>query len=459
MKIRFVTPYFPPEVGAAQTRIYELAARLVSMGHEVSVLTTFPNYPSGVVPQEWRKMLFWKGTDGGICVYRVWSYAAANKGFLKRILSHLSFAAFATAFGLFSPKTEAIIIESPPLFDGFVGVIVGCLRRVPYLFTVADLWPESAVQMGALKNRVLIWLSEQIEMLFYRRSAAVLAITRGIENKLVARDINPSKVKLFRNAVDLQFFSPNVDAADVRQTIAGACEFVVLYAGTLGMAHNLEVVLRAAAQFQDERDKQVKFVLAGDGAEKERLQTLARKMHLHNVGFLAPFPKVRMPLLLKAADCIVVSLSDLEIFRGALPTKLLEAMACAKPVVLAVAGEAAEVLAEAQAGYCVSPGNHVEIHDAILKLMREPEVASRMGNSGREYVGEHFDRDRSARQLIDLLNNLISNQKSRRNVKNHRIDTETANHSEQSMARKVSSLSSVGSLRKKSTSQVEGERA
>ena len=225
---------------------------------------------------------------------------------------------------------------------------MGRFRRVPYLFTVADLWPESAVQMGALKNRVLIWLSELIEMLFYRRSAAVLAITRGIANKLVARGIDPSKVRLFRNAVDLQFFCPNVEAAQVRNSLAGAHEFLVLYAGTLGMAHNLEVVLRAAARFQDEGNEQVKFVLAGDGAEKDRLQKLTRDMHLRNVEFLAPFPKVRMPLLLNAADCIVVSLSDLEIFRGALPTKLLEAMACAKPVVLAVAGEAAEVLAEAR---------------------------------------------------------------------------------------------------------------
>ena len=117
MKICFVTPYFPPEVGAAQTRIYELATRLVNMGHEVSVLTTFPNYPSGVVPREWQKLLFWKGVDQGISVHRIWSYAAANKGFLKRIVSHLSFAAFATAACLFSPKADAIIVESPPLFD------------------------------------------------------------------------------------------------------------------------------------------------------------------------------------------------------------------------------------------------------------------------------------------------------------------------------------------------------
>lgn len=440
MRVLFVTPYFPPELGAPQTRIYESAARLVKMGHEVSVLTTFPSYPSGIVPKEWRKLFFWKGVDQGIRIYRIWSYAVPNRGFLRRLLSQLSFALFASGMGLVLPKCDAIIVESPPLFDGFIGLFVGYLKRIPYLFTVADLWPESAVQLGILKNRTLIWLSEQIEMLFYRGSVRVLVVTSGIRNKVISRGIRSSKVLLFRNAVDLHFFHPNLNAAEVRRSIGGADEFVVLYAGTLGMAHNLDVVLQTAALFQREGNKHVKFVLAGDGADKERLQMQARDLRLTNLEFLDPYPKVRMPLLLNAADCVVVSLSDLEIFRGALPTKLLEAMACAKPVVLAVGGEAAGILMEAKAGYCASPGDHMEMHDAIIKISHEPEIAAEMGKNGREYACQYFDRDRRVEELVDLLENLISSRRGPRTTADFGTGSEAGTTPRECIEPKVSDL-------------------
>jgi colanic acid biosynthesis glycosyl transferase WcaI len=424
MNVLFLTPYFPPEVGAAQTRIQELAIRLVKMGHQVSVLTTFPNYPSGIVPKEWRGFFFWYRVDEGIHVYRIWSYTVPNNGFLKRILGQLSFAFFAACAGLLLPNFDAIIVESPPLFDGLAGLCLSWLKRAPYVFTVSDLWPESAIQMGVLKNSVLIWLSKQLEMLFYRRAAVVLAVTEGIRKTIVSDGIDPSKVALFRAAVDCQFFRPEMDGGETRRIIGIAPEdFLVLYAGTLGMAHNLSVILETAALFQREGNNKIRFVLAGDGAEKEMLKEKARVLGLNNVKFLDPVSKTRMPFLLNAANCVVVSVRDLPIFRGALPTKLFEAMSCAKPMVLAVAGEAEDLVRKAEAGYCVTPGDPVGIYNAVLKVAQDPEKAVRMGKNGRECVVQHFSRESRAQELNDCLLKLAHGN-SKRNYLRRNLSTQ-----------------------------------
>ncbi|MCU1309741.1 MAG: glycosyltransferase WbuB [Candidatus Angelobacter sp.] len=404
MKVTFATPYFPPEVGAAQTRIQELAWRLSQLGHHVSVLTTFPSYPSGIVPVEWRGQIYWKGQAAGVTIYRVWSYAAPNRGFFKRVISHLTYAFSASLFGLFLTRQDVLIVESPPLFDGFIGVLIRLLRRTPYLFNVSDLWPESAIQMGMLKNRILIWVSRQIEQLFYRQAAAVLAMTRGIQRRIVADGIDKSKVVSFRNSVDCEFFSPSLNVSRIREEIGvDDSEFIALYAGTFGLAQNLSTVLKAAALAQAEPGCRVRFVLAGTGPESDALQQIAREWRLSNVTFLSPLPKARIPELINSADCILVPLRDLQIFRGALPTKMFEAMACAKPVVLSIEGEAADLLCEAKAGLCVAPEDPTAILDAITTLIRDPNRAQELGCSGRRYVMQNFSRASRARQLDEII--------------------------------------------------------
>ena len=404
LHILFITQYFPPEVGAAQTRICELATRLQQMGHRVSVLTTFPSYPSGIVPPEWRGKLFSRGSEGALRVYRVWSYPAPNRGFLKRIFSQATFALSSAIGGLFIPACDAIIVESPPLFDGFPGVFLGLCKRAPYFFNVSDLWPESAVQMGALRNPFLIWLSKQIELLFYRRSAAVLGMTAGIRDNIIADGIPASKVMLLRNSVNCELFRPGVDGSALRREI-GLPEsgFVVLYAGTFGMAQGLTTVLESAALFQESKTEDIYFVLAGDGAESDILKAKASALNLSNVRFVAPLPKKRMPELLSLADCVTVPLRKLQLFRGALPTKMFEAMACAKPVLLGIEGEAEVLLREADAGVCVPPENPAALRDAILRLKADESGRQRMGQSGRAYVTRHFSPEARVRQLSEWL--------------------------------------------------------
>lgn len=406
MRILFITPYFPPEIGAPQTRIYEQALRLQSKGHTVSVLTTFPNYPSGVVPKEWKGLLFWKGSDRGVGVYRFWTYATPNSGFFRRILSQLSFSLLACIAALRLPPADVIIVESPPLFNGIAAMIVSWLKRAPYLFHVSDLWPETAIQLGILKNPILIWLSRRIELLSYRRAVLVLAVTEGIRESIAA-DVGPAKVVRLPNAVDTDFFRPGIDDVDLRKSLGLSMKkFLVLYAGTLGLGQQLDAALESAAVFQNE-ESNVHFVFAGDGAEKERLRRKAIELKLSNVSFAAPYSKACMPQLLNAADCVLVSLRDVPIFRAALPTKLFEAMACARPVVLAATGEAEAVVRESASGLCARPGDPQSIHDAIHKLQLRPDEAQAMGRRGREYMLAHFSRERRVEQLLTLLRRFV----------------------------------------------------
>jgi colanic acid biosynthesis glycosyl transferase WcaI len=402
MRILFITPYFPPEIGAPQTRIYEQAVRLRNKGHMISVLTTFPNYPSGIVPKEWKGRLFWKGSEQGVGVYRFWNYATPNSGFFRRTLSQLSFALLACIAALRLPPADVIIVESPPLFNGIAANFVGWLKRAPYLLHVSDLWPETAIQLGVLKNSILIWLSKRLEILSYRRAARVVAVTDGIRQS-IAEVAGPTKVVTLRNAVDTDFFKPGVDGLDLRKTLRiSEKKFLVLYAGTLGLGQQLDVTLETAELLQNEGSN-VHFVFAGDGAEKGALQRKSIEMKLSNVSFVAPYPKTYMPQLLNAADCALVSLRYAPIFQAALPTKLFEAMACARPVVLAAAGEAEALLRESAAGCCARPGNPKSIHDAILKVQLHPAEAEEMGRRGRQYMLANFSREQRVKDLLKLL--------------------------------------------------------
>lgn len=400
MRVCFLTTYFPPEVGAAQTRTYDLAVRLARMGHEVSVVTTFPNYPTGIVPPEWRGKLYLKTRDDGFDVYRLWSYTVPNRGFLKRIISHFSFAAIASLASPFLPKADVIIVESHPLFNGFAGIFLSVLKRAPYVFNVSDLWPESAIQLGILKNRTLIRVAKAMELLFYRRAKQILAMTEGIRTAIIDDGIDQRKVLLFRNGVDCGFFRPVTEMGSCRERFGIPAEhFVVLYAGNLGLVAGVRIIAETASLFQLEAMERVHFVVAGDGAERETLLSSAREFQLKNLTVMNPVPKERMPELVNAADCMLVPLRDLKLTRGTLPTKMFEAMSCGKPVVLAGDGEAANLICESGAGLCVKPENAPAIHDAIVRILSDPEGVKLMGMRGREYVMQHFDRNLRAQQL------------------------------------------------------------
>jgi glycosyltransferase involved in cell wall biosynthesis len=392
-RILFVATYYPPEIGAAQTQNKETAVRLARLGHEVTVLTTLPNYPTGVVPPEYRNGAKRREVIDGVTVARVWSYVSPNKGFFKRILAQLSFGCLAGITGAkLVGQPDIIIVVSPPLFTAIAGRVLAWRKRCPYIFNVHDLWPESAVQMGMLHNRLFIWLSERLEWSTYRRARAVWTVTEGIRKTLIRRGVPAQKVFMLPIGVDTTQFAP-MPREEARAALGWDNRFTVMYAGTIGLAHGLGTVLSAAERLRDHSD--IHFVLVGDGAAKAELMADAERRGLHNVTFLPAQPHQRMPLVTAGADSCVVSLRQLPLFQGALPSKMFEIMACARPVLLAVDGEARQ-LAEQEAGAAlyVEPENADALAQAVLRLKANPQLGEELGRRGRDYVVTHMDRDR-----------------------------------------------------------------
>ncbi|MFL5662252.1 MAG: glycosyltransferase family 4 protein [Ktedonobacteraceae bacterium] len=390
--ILFVTPYYPPEKGAAQVRISETAKYLVKRGNEVTVLTTVPNYPSGIVPAQYRGHVIQQEILDGIRIVRVWSYISPNKGFLRRILAQLSFGCLAPFLGGKAVgRPDVIIIESPPLFDAIAGRMLAWLKHCPFIFTVSDLWPESAVQLGMLRNRILIRLAEWLEWSTYQRAGAIWALTEGIRDALVQRGLPPEQVFQLTNGVDTTRFRP-LPRAQARAELGWDDRFTVLYGGTHGLAQGLTSILDAAEQLSDHAN--IYFVLVGDGAAKEGLVADAQRRHLENISFLDPQPHDRMPLLLASADVCLVPLRKLPLFEGALPSKMYEAMACARPILLAVEGEARRLVEqEAGAAIYVEPENAAALATTILYLYEHPEEAEMLGQRGRAFVEARFNRN------------------------------------------------------------------
>ncbi|GAC1305206.1 MAG: hypothetical protein NVSMB27_44020 [Ktedonobacteraceae bacterium] len=417
--VLFITPYYPPEKAAPAVRISETAVRLVQRGYEVTVLTTVPNYPTGIVPMayRWRAgQLMQQEMLEGVRVVRVWSYISPNKGFVRRVLAQFSFGCLAPLLGGKAVgHPDVIIAESPPLFDAIAARLLAWFRHCPFIFLVSDLWPESAIQLGVLRNRLLIRLAEWLEWSTYQRASLVWAVTEGIRQSLLQRGLSARQVFLLTNGVDTARFSPlpqeQVDTA--RAALGWDGRFTVLYAGTHGLAHGLTTVLEAAELLQDSgRDKSghgnsgaspyadIHFVLAGEGAAKADLVMQAQKRKLKNVTFLEVQPHERMPLLLASADICLVPLRKLPLFEGALPSKMYEIMACARPMVLGVEGEARRMaVQEAGAALAVEPEHAPSLVTAILYLREHPEVAETMGRSGRAFVEARFDRTQLTTEL------------------------------------------------------------
>ena len=400
MRIVLLTHYFPPEVGAPQARLYELASRAAAGGHSVTVVTGFPNYPTGVVPPEYRGHFRMEESMDGVRVVRTSVYATPNRGFVRRILNHLSFAASSlTAVRAVGPA-DVLFVESPPLFAGLAALAYRLLKRAPYVFNVSDIWPESAVQLGALRNRSAVRLAEMLEMHLYRRAARVSVVTPGMVERLAARGVRREKLFLLTNGVDSDIYRPMPPNVELARRLGIEGRKVFLYAGTHGMAQGLDVVLEAARRTAD---PVVLYVLAGEGAAKEALMKKAAAERIANTLFLPNQPKSVMPDLLNLAYATIVPLKRLDLFKSALPSKMFESMASAKPIVASVWGEAADLVERAGCGIVVAPEDPVALHQAVEKLAADPALARDLGEKGRRYVMEHFDRRVIAERFIALL--------------------------------------------------------
>ncbi len=363
--ILFLTPYYPPEKGAAAVRVSETATRLVKRGHQVTVLTTLPNYPLGIVPQEYRGHLLQEEMLDGVRVIRFWSYISPSKKFLQRVLAQLSFGCLAPVLGGKAVgRPDLLIVESHPLFNAIAGRILARWKRCPFIFMVSDLWPASAIALGVLRNKVLIRLAEWLERSTYQRASLIWALSAGIRDGIIHCGTPAERVFLLTNGADLSMFRP-IEQGQARVELGWDSRFTVLYAGTFGLSHRLTTVLEAARQMQDHTN--IHFIFVGDGSEKTELLAKAQRWGLKNVTFIDAQPHDRMPLILAGSDVCLVPMRGLALFEGRLPLKMFEVMACARPILLGVEGEARRLAEqEARAAIYVEPENAEALVEGIL---------------------------------------------------------------------------------------------
>ncbi len=409
-RILFLTPYYPPEKGAASVRISENAKRLVMRGHEVTVLTTFPNYPTGIIPHSYRSTLLQRELIDGVHVVRVWSYIAPHKGFVRRILAQLSFACLTPILGGGAVGTQDIlIVQSPPLFDAIAGRILAWMKQCPFIFMVSDLWPESAIQLNAVHNRLFIRVAQWLEWTTYQKACSAWALSQGIRDRLILRGLAPEHVFLLTNGADTSRFRPLPQKA-ARAELGWTDTFTVLYAGTHGVSHGLTTVLDAAALLCKHQDIQLLFV--GDGSEKADLVAEAQKRALSNVSFLDALPHERLPLALSAADVCLVPMRNVPLFSGRLPLKMFEIMSSGRPFLLGVDGEARKIAVyEAGAALYVEPENAEALAAGVLYLLQHPEEAEMLGKRGRAYIERHFEREQLASDLEGHIVRLLQEKK------------------------------------------------
>ncbi len=407
MRILYVSQYFPPEMGAPSARVYELSRAWVRAGHRVEVLTAFAHHPTGVKARKDHGLITRRECVDGIDVVRTYVYATANKGTIKRMLSYASFMLSAMTVGrLRVRRPDVVIATSPQLLCAVAGYFIARTLRVPFVFEVRDLWPESILAVEALRENLLVRSLKQVARFLYRHCDRIVTVGEGYRRGIVSRyGIPESKIDVVRNGIDTTLFTPLSRDNEIRRTYGWSDRFVAMYVGTHGMAHGLRSVLEAADALRDDPSKL--FVFVGEGAEKETLKRFATERQLPNVQFIDQQPKARVPLFYAACDLGLVTLRDTPLFQEVLPSKIFEYLGSERPFLITVGGEARQVVEAAGAGEYVPPGDVPALVEAIRRLSGQRNRLAQMGRAGRRYVVRHFDRRRLASDYLDILHNLL----------------------------------------------------
>jgi len=403
--ILFISHYFPPEVNAPANRTYEHARRWVADGHQVTVITGVPNHPRGAIFPGYRNRWLQQETIDGIRVLRTWMYLTANEGFLRRTLNYVLFAATALLASLRVRRPDIVVATSPQFFVGLAGMVVSRLKRRPFALEVRDLWPESVVALGQLRSPHAIRLLEAVETLLYRSAAGIVVVTRAFAEHIRARGIAADRIELIYNGIDPALFHPSPRDAALLEKNGLTGKFLVAYVGTLGLAHGLATLIETAERLRDEKD--ILFLLIGDGADRERLEREIAERGLQNIRLLGLRPRAEIPAWLASIDCLLVMLRDLPVFETVIPSKFFEFLAQERPVIVAARGEIRRMAEEAKAALVIDPERADQLASAILEVREHPAEARTRARSGRLWVEEGFLRDELARRMERFLQRTV----------------------------------------------------
>ena len=398
------------------TRHHELARYLADEGHRVTIIASPVSYltgknrpPSidtgnvgaGSEPAPTKKTI-----SDNVTILRAYTYPALHRSFVHRVFSFVSFMASSFWIGLRVRQVDMVWGTSPPIFQGVTAWALARLKRVPFLFEVRDLWPAFAIQVGVLRNPLLVRASLWLERFLYRRADRLVVNSPGFIEHVQERGAR--QVTLIPNGADPRMFNPQADGAAFRRVHGLEGKFMVLYAGAHGMSNDLGVVLEAADRLRERAE--IAIVLLGDGKDKPALQKRAVELNLPNVHFLASIPKTEMPAALAAANACLAILKPIPLYATVYPNKVFDYMAAGRVVILAIDGVMREVIESAGAGVFVPPGDSAALAEAIRSLADDPVRAQAMGMRGRKQVEAHFDRNALAAQLEQQMQELVGPQ-------------------------------------------------
>jgi len=402
MKILFLSDNFPPEVNAPATRTYEHCQEWIKEGVDVTVITCAPNFPHGKLYKNYKNKLYQKENIDGITVIRVWSYMTSNQGFIKRVLDYLSFSIMSFFVGLFQ-KYDIIIATSPQFFTTWSGYGLSKIRRKPWIFELRDIWPESIKTVNVMKESKVLNFLEKIELGLYRDSNQVIAVTDAFKKNLIGRGIDESKISVITNGSNLDLFTAREKDSELLKKLNLSNKFIVGYIGTHGLAHSLDFIVNSIAKVDDEN---IHFLFVGDGAMKQKIMTIAKKLNLLNITFLDSITKESVPQYLSICDVSLAPLKDEDNFKTVIPSKIFEAAAMEKPTLLGVRGEAQSILERNNAGICFEPENEEDFLEK-LKLLKDEKIYASCQKGARE-LAKMYDRKKLAKDMLTIIRNTVS---------------------------------------------------
>jgi colanic acid biosynthesis glycosyl transferase WcaI len=405
-------------MGAPAARVSELARHWVRLGHQVTVLAGFPNHPTGVVYPEYmirfRHMIYQERAEG-VRVVRTWLYPLPNRKPHERILNYSSFCLSSCITGSFLPRPDIIIATSPQLLVGLTGWWLGLIKHKPFILEVRDIWPESIIASGVGQKTSMMTRSlSALSGFLYRTCTHLVPVTPAFKEDIVNKfNIKPEKISVVTNGVETDLFRPMGDTNEAKGALGLEGRFVVSVIGTLGLAHGLDTVIQAAARLKENFSK-ILFLFVGEGADRERLMNLSRDRGLNNIRFLPQQPREKVPEVINASDICLVMLKKAEVFKTVIPTKMLEFMACGRPLILGVDGQARHIMEQARAGIFVEPENVTALAKAVTELYYDEERRERLGTNGRDYIVKNLSRKQTAKEYVGVLEKVVSRWKEKR---------------------------------------------
>lgn len=407
MHILFLTDNFPPEVNAPASRTFEHCQEWVKLGHKVTVITCAPNFPKGKVYDGYKNKLYQTEQMEGIRVIRVWSYITANEGFIKRILDYISYMFTSCFASFFVSRPDIVIGTSPQFFTACSAYLVGLFKRIPFVFELRDLWPESVKAVGAMDDSAIIRFFEKIELFLYKKATRIISVTESFKHTLISRGINGDKIKVVTNGVDSSRYSPREKDAELVKEHSLTGKFVAGYIGTHGMAHALETVLEAAKVLQNSNEgADIRFILLGHGAKKEALVQKAEAMSLKNVIFIDSVPKDEVVRYWSLLDLSIIHLKNTPLFTSVIPSKMFECMGMAIPILHGVAGESAAIVTDEKAGVIFEPENSDDLILKLLSIKNNPDQYRQLQDNC--LIGaKKYDRSTLAQKMLNELENII----------------------------------------------------